>query len=126
SCRTKRHFWKSPGSSIKEASSMVSTRRLNQFFNYRNMTQVLKVMGASKVSKRRLGGDLQMRNDLLTRNPSEFITKMVSLVKPASPFLVFTNLFGETTDMYGQDSKLFDVQTSSIGAEFIRIKEEIK
>lgn len=78
-------------------------------------------------TRRRLGGDIPMRNDLLShRNNNDYITSMISHVSPNSPFLVFTGLFGESMDMNGEREGLFDVQTSTIGSEFIRIQEEIE
>ncbi|MGG7664067.1 hypothetical protein [Dyadobacter sp. BHUBP1] len=75
--------------------------------------------------RRNLVGDIPLRNDLLSRNQQEYITMMVNHVNPYSPYLVFMNLFGSNQDMYGEDREgLFDVQTSTIGSEFIRIQEE--
>jgi|GEM_PF-4867620 len=76
-------------------------------------------------SRKRVAGDIALRDDLLAKYPEQFITQIISRMNPRSPWLVFGNLFGEGQDMYTKD-KGFEVETSTIGAEFIRIVEETK
>ncbi len=90
------------------------------------MADKLRVAVGTVSSRRRVAGDLALRNDLLSNNQTEYITKMISHVNRSSPYLVFTNLFGSQTGMYDNENNdgLFDTQTSDIGSEFIRIQEE--
>jgi len=86
------------------------------------MADQLRV-SVNKGSRRRMVNDLALRDDLLSRYPQEFLTKIISYTNWKSPYLVFTNLFGAGVDLTAKD-KGFTVETSTIGSEFIRIREE--
>lgn len=90
------------------------------------MADKLRVAVQGVSTRRRLTGDLALRNDLLSNNHTQYLSKMISHVNPASPYLFFTSLAGSRGNMSDNSNSLFDVTTSTTGAEFIRIQEEIK
>lgn len=91
------------------------------------MADKLRIVGTGQGSRRRLVNDLPFRNDLLSNRQQEYVTAMVKHVNPYSPFLFFTGLFGTTENELDQrdPNAMFRTETSTTGAEFIRIREEI-
>lgn len=92
------------------------------------MPDKLRKIVSGSGQRRRLGGDLPLRNDMLSNRQQEYITEMITRVNPASPFLIFTGLLGDSFDPIREREidRLFDFTTSSIGSEFIRIQEEVE
>jgi len=90
------------------------------------MADKLRVV-AGTTNRRRLVNDLPFRNDLLSNRQQDYITAMVNHVNPYSPYLFFTGLFGSTqgTEDQNNPKSMFSIETSTTGAEFIRIKESI-
>ena len=92
------------------------------------MPDKLRKIVPSSGLRRRIAGDLPLRNDMIANRQQQYITEMITRVNPASPFLIFTGLLGDNFDpiQEKEDNRLFDFSSSSIGAEFIRIQEEVE